>query len=125
MILGIMGVFSAQLAAKPEREQTTGLLERANGDRNGCNVQRWRVSNNFVTSNCLWYKYVIDFQKTVFVCFLCNFVGFTFLTSTVRTGERKEKRVFFPLHLEWCFFLVTFQKWQAVSDQLIYFQQLL
>lgn len=37
-MLGIMDVFSTQLAAKPERKQPMNLKQKAKRKKNGCNV---------------------------------------------------------------------------------------
>lgn len=68
MMLGLIDIFPAQLAAKPERREPAGLQEKAKGEKDGCGMQRRNVSRNFIPSNLVQYKCVINSQRTVFVC---------------------------------------------------------
>lgn len=72
MVLGIIGCLLPNW--QPNLKESS-LQEKAKGEKNECNVQWGKVSSSFVTSNLLWYTYVISSQRTVFVYLFVYFCG--------------------------------------------------
>ena len=68
MMLALIGIFRAQLVAKPERKEPTGATEKAKGEEEEPSVQRRNVPQNFTLSSLVQYEGVITSQRSALVC---------------------------------------------------------